>query len=76
MSLVVDPLTEFLDAIRSPQTKQKYEKRLDLFFKTIKIDGPTLKDRASLFASRAQKDNSLGCHRDQPIHEGSEGQGR
>jgi hypothetical protein len=42
-ALVVDPLTDFFDAIRSPLTKDRYEKRLDLFFRHLKIDGSTLK---------------------------------
>lgn len=52
----VDPLTEFFDAIRNPLTKDRYEKRLDLFFRHIKIEGSSLKERAKNFATRAKKD--------------------
>ncbi len=48
----IDPLTEFFDAIRSPLTKDRYEKRLDLFFKHIEIEGEDLKQRAKNFTSR------------------------
>jgi hypothetical protein len=53
----VEPLTEFFDAIRSPVTKVKYEKRLDLFFRDIGIQGPGLQIRARNFAKQAKSDN-------------------
>jgi hypothetical protein len=53
----VEPLTEFFDAIRSPVTKVKYEKRLDLFFRDIGIQGPDLQIRARNFAKQAKSDN-------------------
>jgi hypothetical protein len=49
----VDPLTEFFDAIRSPVTKDRYEKRLDLFLKHMGIEGSTFEERARKFASKA-----------------------
>ena len=52
--LPVEPLTEFFDAIRSPLTKDRYEKRLDLFFKHLSIGGSTLRERAKTFASKAR----------------------
>ncbi|MDA4124666.1 MAG: hypothetical protein OK438_04350 [Thaumarchaeota archaeon] len=55
-TLVVDALTEFFDAIRSPITKDRYEKRLDIFFKYVKISGATLRDKANAFAPRAKRD--------------------
>lgn len=56
-SIELDPLTEFFESIRSPLTKDRYEKRLDLFFRSIKTPGETLKDRAASFASKARKDS-------------------
>ncbi len=55
--IAVEPLTEFLDAIRSPVTKHKYEKRLDLFFKDIGSEEVDLKARARSFTKKAKQDN-------------------
>lgn len=38
----IDPLTELFDAINSPVTRDRYEKRLDLFLKHIHVEGSTL----------------------------------
>jgi len=54
LTVAVDPLTEFFDAIKSPMTKDRYEKRLDIFLKHIGSEGSTLKERAADFASKAQ----------------------
>ena len=51
----VDPLTEFFDAIRNPLTRDRYEKRLALFFNWLKLEG-NLKGQAKIFASQAQHD--------------------
>ena len=53
----VDPLTEFFDSIQNAMTRDRYEKRLALFFKWLKLEG-TLKQQAREFASLAKKDNS------------------
>jgi integrase len=53
----VEPLTEFFDAIRSPITKDRYEKRLDLFFRGIGIEGIDIKQRAREFVKLAKADN-------------------
>ena len=50
-------MTEFFDAIRSPITRHKYEKRLDLFFRDIKTDGSDLEARARSFSRQARSDN-------------------
>lgn len=42
-------MTQFRDAIRSPITRDRYEKRLDLFFKFIGIEGSSLEERAKAF---------------------------
>ena len=54
-SIVLEPLTEFFDAIRSPVTKDRYQRRLGLFFKFLKIEGD-LKAQAREFTSRAKKE--------------------
>jgi integrase len=53
----VEPLTEFFDAIKSPLTKDRYEKRIDLFFRYLKIEGSDVKARARSFARKAKTDN-------------------
>jgi integrase len=57
-----DPLTEFYDAIKSPLTKEKYERRLDLFLRHIKVEGSTFSERASGFARRAKVDNQWATY--------------
>ena len=52
-----DRLTEFYDAIKSPVTKEKYERRLDLFLRHIRVEGSTFNKRASSFARKAKVDN-------------------
>ncbi|MCL4436460.1 MAG: hypothetical protein M1503_03515 [Thaumarchaeota archaeon] len=53
-SVTVDPLVEFFDAIKSPLTKDRYEKRFDLFLKGISMEGSTLQERAKNFADKAR----------------------
>lgn len=52
-SFDVDPLTEFFDAIKNPLTRDRYEKRLALFFKHLQLEG-SLKDQARTFAKKAK----------------------
>jgi hypothetical protein len=54
----VDPNKEFFEATRSPLTKDRCERRLDLFFKHINADGSTLKQRAVSFSKKAKSDSS------------------
>lgn len=49
-------MQEFYDSIRSPLTKDRYEKRLDLFLRHIKADGATLRQRARAFTNHAKLD--------------------
>lgn len=53
-TVAVDPLTEFFDAIKSPLTKNRYEKRLDIFLRHISMEGATLQERAKNFADKAR----------------------
>ena len=41
-TVATDPLTLFRATIYSTLTRLKYEKRLDLFFKFINLDGSSL----------------------------------
>lgn len=56
-TLEIDPLQEFFDAIKSPLTKSRYEKRLDQFFKHVGIEGSSLRERARAFVKRATEDH-------------------
>ena len=49
-----DPLENFLFAIRSPITKDRYQRRLTDFFKFLELDG-TLEIRAKKFTALAQE---------------------
>ncbi|HEX5186685.1 MAG TPA: hypothetical protein VFV86_07325 [Nitrososphaeraceae archaeon] len=40
-----DPYTIFLNAIKSSQTREKYNRRFKIFLDFIKIPGDTMKDR-------------------------------
>ncbi|HEY4700045.1 MAG TPA: hypothetical protein VIH27_06740, partial [Nitrososphaerales archaeon] len=57
LTVEVDPLTEFFDAIKSPLTKDRYKKRLDIFLKYIGAEGIDLKSRARIFESEAKKNH-------------------
>ena len=54
-SLEIDPLTEFYDSIKNPLTKDRYEKRLALFFRHLNLEG-SLKEQARAFAKKAKSD--------------------
>jgi hypothetical protein len=55
-TIELEPLTEFFDAIRSPLTKDRYERRLGFFFKFLKLEGD-LKAQARAFCSKAKLDS-------------------
>jgi len=48
----IDPLTEFYDSIKNPLTRDRYEKRLSLFFKYLNLEGD-LTAQAITFTKRA-----------------------
>jgi integrase len=50
-----DPLAMFLYAIKSKETKEKYLKRLDVFFKFIELDG-TIQEKTNYFVNKARGD--------------------
>jgi integrase len=54
-SLEIDPLTEFYDSIKNVLTKDRYEKRLALFFRHLKLEG-SLKEQAKAFTKKAKQD--------------------
>ncbi len=54
--LRIDPYSLFLHAMKSPVTKKKYSRRLEMFFDFIKIPGESLEERCLTFVNNG-KDN-------------------
>ena len=55
-SIRIDPYTMFLHAMKSPVTKAKYSRRLEMFFDFLKIPGESLKEKCLTFVNNG-KDN-------------------
>lgn len=54
-------LSLYLYAMKSPVTRQKYQKSLEKFFGYLEIDGKTIEERV-LHMSIVQKDTMLDGH--------------
>jgi len=52
-----DPYTLFIHAIKSPVTKEKYQRRLMIFFDFIKIPGDSMQERCIVFAKNGKNTN-------------------
>lgn len=50
-----DPLTLFKDALPNHLTRDRYEHRLDLFFKFLEIDGDSLEQRSVNFTKKSKE---------------------
>jgi hypothetical protein len=50
----IDPYSLFLHAMKSPVTKKKYSRRLEMFFDFIKIPGDTLKEKCLTFVNNGR----------------------
>lgn len=50
-----EPLALFVYAIKSEQTKEKYKRRLYLFFEFLGIEG-NLEEKSKLFTAKARED--------------------
>lgn len=50
-----DPLTIFRDALPNSLTRDRYEKRLDQFFKFLALEGKTLEQKSQNFAEKSRK---------------------
>jgi hypothetical protein len=55
-NVTIDPYSLFLHAMKSPVTKKKYSRRLEMFFDFIKIPGESLAERCLTFVNNG-KDN-------------------
>ncbi len=54
----LDPWTLFLNAMRAPMTKDRYQTRVAKFFNFIGIPGETLEQKAKTFANKGKKDTN------------------
>ena len=53
-----NPWTLYLYAMKSPVTRDKYQKRLDKFFDFIRLEGCTMEEKSIVFVEMARKDNN------------------
>ena len=53
----IDPYSLFLHAMKSPVTKKKYSRRLEMFFDFIKIPGENLEERCLTFVNSGKNNN-------------------
>ncbi|HYZ95148.1 MAG TPA: hypothetical protein VE524_00890 [Nitrososphaeraceae archaeon] len=56
-SVRIDPYSLFLHAMKSPVTKKKYSRRLEMFFDFIKIPGENLEERCLTFVNSGKNNN-------------------
>ena len=50
--------TLYLYAMKSPVTREKYQKRLDKFFDFLGLEGGSIEEKSRVFVEMARKDNS------------------
>jgi hypothetical protein len=53
-----NPWTLYLYAMKSPVTRDKYQKRLGKFFDFIRLEGVTIEDKSMVFVEIARKDGN------------------
>ncbi len=54
----LDPWTLFLNAMRAPMTKDRYQTRVAKFFDFITIQGKTIEQKARIFAEKGKIDTN------------------
>jgi len=54
----LDPWTLFLNAMRAPMTRDRYQTRVSKFFDFVKIPGKTLEQKARHFANKGKNDTN------------------
>jgi hypothetical protein len=54
----LDPWKLFLNAMRSPSTKDRYQTRVAKFFDFIRVPGKTLEQKARIFAKKGKNDTN------------------
>jgi hypothetical protein len=50
----IDPYSLFLHAMKSPVTKKKYSRRLEMFFEFLKIPGESLEEKCLTFVNNGK----------------------
>ena len=53
-----DHWTLYLYAMKSPVTRDKYQKRLGKFFDFIRLEGNTIEEKSKVFDEKARKDSN------------------
>src|SRR5271157_205892 len=55
LKLELEPLAEFLDAIKAPETRRNYVREITRFLNYVGCEGKDLKDKARDFVKRAKE---------------------
>ncbi len=55
----LDSWSLYLYAMKSPVTRQKYQKRLEKFFDSLNIQGKTVEEKSKVFVNLAKKEGSV-----------------
>jgi hypothetical protein len=58
--MATEPYQDFLFAINSPVTRERYSTRLRLFFVFISIEGTTMEERCRRFIEKAKESEENG----------------
>ncbi len=53
---LIDIWSLYLYAMKSPVTRQKYQKRLEKFFDFVKIEGNTIKEKSKVFVQKSKEE--------------------
>ncbi len=54
----LDPWSLYLYAMKSPVTREKYQKRLEKFFDFVDIEGRTVEEKSNVFVEMARKEGN------------------
>ena len=54
----LDTWSLYLYAMKSPVTREKYQKRLEKFFDSIGLQGKTVEQKSSVFVNMAKKEGN------------------
>jgi hypothetical protein len=57
LEMTTDPYSLFLNAMKSPITKEKYSRKLAIFLDFVKIPGNTLSDKCAFLANKGKSNN-------------------
>jgi len=54
----LDPWTLFINSMRSPMTRDRYQTRAAKFFEFIGIEGKTVEQKSKVFAKNGKRDTN------------------